>query len=151
MPSAQDVFLSLVTVLVFFNAFYYVVYPEQTSNLVIGTITTFLVLSMVLGIVCAIQILGSGINPTGTKILFGTITIFEICFQFTIPSWVIGTNPYFATIFNNGLPIGMGLINNVFAVFAVGDLLGIGMIISTIMMILLMTSGLLTIVQSGSG
>lgn len=149
MPNAQEVFLGLVTVLVFFNAFYYVVYPEQTSNLVIGAITTFLVLGMVLGVLGAIQIIGSGLNSTGTKILFGTIAIFEICFQFTIPSWVLSASPYFATIFNNGLPIGMGLINNVLIVFSIGDLLGIGMIISTIMMILIMTSGILTIVQSG--
>jgi len=136
----MGIFLSVMMVLTIFNLGYYMIYPTTVTFIGLSVLTTFITTGLAVGIISGIQIMGSGISDTAQKIVFVIIILVNIMFQIVLPLPDLGE-----------LPIGLGLLSNIYNVFAVNDVWFIGFAISTILGILAMVSGLQMAVGEGDG
>lgn len=128
--NASTVFIFCMITLLIFNFIYVSSTPQQLQIITIGALIGFIAEILAIGVISGVQILGSGLNPASIRILFGVATLLNILFQVNI----------------GGFPIGIGLLNNVFTVFSNGDFLGLGLFITTVLGLVLITSGLIVIV-----
>lgn len=139
--NSQEIFIVLMVTLLIFN-FCVVSLNGNASafllNLAVGGILTVIIAGMVAAVASAINVLGSGVNPAGTKIIFGFAVLLGILFQLT---FTIGT----ATI-----PLGMGLLTNIFTIFSISDLYGIPFFLTAVIGVVILVTGLQTI-TGGAG
>jgi hypothetical protein len=130
-----EIFIVCMIVLILFNFFYYAVSGANWPIDLLGGVVGFLGVIASIGIIAGIQVLGSGINTEGIKILFGFGCLLNILFKISV----------------GGFPIGLGLLTNVFQAFtSSSDFLGFGMFITSVLGLTIIISGLLVIV-GGSG
>jgi len=130
-----EIFIICMIMLILFNFFYYAVSGANWMIDVAGGVVGFLGVIASVGIIAGIQVLGSGINTEGIKILFGFGCLLNILFKINV----------------GGFPIGLGLLTNVFNAFtSSSDFLGFGMFITSVIGLTIIISGLLIIV-GGSG
>jgi len=132
---AQEIFISSILVLLFFNFIYVSSTPNKVNTMTIGALIGLLVVVISVGVISSIQILGSGLNSASIKIIFGAGVLINIMFGIEI----------------SGLPIGLGLMNNLYEVFSQGDLIGIGFFITTVFSFITLVSGLIMIIGGMSG
>lgn len=132
--NASEIFIITMIVLLIFNVVYLTSTPDGLALTTMGAITGFIAIILAVGVIAGIQILGSGLNAMSIKILFGVGCLLNILFQVSI----------------SGFRIGLGLLNNVFTVFNSGDIIGLGTVISFLLGITVITSGLVTITGGSS-
>ena len=132
----MGLFLSVLMVLSIFNIGYCIICPTQTLSVGIGVITGFLAIVIPIGILSGFSALTVSLSDKAQQLLFVTIALINILFQIQIP---INTPVGFSL---PAIPIGMGLLSNMFLVFAQNDAMGLGFIICTILGLLALFSGL---------
>lgn len=132
---AGEIFISSIVTLSIFNFIYVSSTPSKINNMGIGALTGLLTTIIAVGIISSIQILGSGLNSASIKIIFGVGFLVNILFKVEI----------------GGLPIGLGLMNNLYEVFMAGDLLGIGFFITTVFSFITLVSGIIIIIGGLGG
>lgn len=136
----MGIFLSVLMVLFVFNVGYYVIYPDSVELVGISVLTTFITTGLAIGIISGISAFTIEISDTAQKIIFVVVLLVNIMFQIVLP---------FGDLYE--LPLGLGLLTNVFNVFALNDALLIGYVISSILGILALVSGLQMAVGEGDG
>lgn len=107
-------------------------------NMTIGGVLTVLVAGVIAALITSVNILGSGLNTAGTSIMFGFAVLLGLLFQITFS--VAGFN----------IPLGVGLLQNLFSVFELTDLWGIPYFLISCLGLLILVSGLQTIQGGGS-
>ena len=130
---AQGIFLGSLMVLVIVNILYAMSQPSGVWTMTIGAISGFIGLIVGIGVLTGINVFGTGLTGASVKIVFGLASLLNLMFQVEIL----------------GYPVGMGLLNTLFNVFAEGDLFLIGFIVSVVMMFSILGSGLILIMGSG--
>jgi len=142
---ADETFIALMTGLLIFNFIYFSLTGNVMQfllNISIGTLITLIISAVVFSILSSISVvvefLASGaavsMNPMGTRIIFGISVMLGLLFQIKIPLFTMGTTTF-------DLPIGVGLLSNVFNVFSISDLYGIPFFMVCIIGIILIVSG----------
>lgn len=129
--NSSGVFISIMAILLVFNMFYFLYFPNSTWNLTIGAITGFIFTILGTGLLTGVQVLGSGLNTETTKIVFGCGTLLNVLFQINVA----------------GFPIGFGLITNILNVFG-SEFLGLGVIMVSILGVIAFISGIMMIIGS---
>lgn len=137
--AGMGIFSSVIIILGIFNIGYCFIYPNEVMIIGIGAITGFAVTVLAIGILSGITIFSSGLSTTSQTVLFVTVALLNILFQFTVP------------VDDYTIPIGLGLLQNVYEVFLIYDFWGIGFIICTILGLLALVSGLMMASGSGAG
>jgi hypothetical protein len=130
---AQGIFLGSLIVLVIVNILYSMSQPSGIWTMTIGAISGFIALIVGGGVLLGINVFGTGLTGASVKIAFGMASLLNLMFQIEIL----------------GYPVGMGLLNTLFDVFAVGDFYLIGFIISVVMMLSILGSGIIIIIGGG--
>ena len=146
---AQEIFISSILVLLFFNFIYISSTPNKVNTMTIGAITGLLTLVIAVGVIGGLQILGSGLNSASIKIIFSVGVLVNIMFRIEMKGVMITLAGYPLT--QTHLAIGLGLMNNLYEVFSQGDLLGIGFFITTVFSIITLVSGLIIIIGGLGG
>jgi hypothetical protein len=136
----MGIFLSVIMVLVIFNFGYWAIYPTTMTFIGLSALTAFVTTGLAIGVISGISAFTVAISDTAQKIIFVIVLLVNILFQITLP---LGESFDF--------PIGLGLLTNVFNVFASSDAMLIGYIITTILGVLAMVSGLQMAVGAGDG
>lgn len=139
--NSQEIFITLMVALLIFNFCIVSLSGDPQTfllNLSIGGVLTVVLAGMIAAVASAINVLGSGVNPAGTKIIFGFAVLLGILFQITFS---IGTA---------SIPLGMGLLTNIFGVFNMTDFWGIPFFLTAILGIVVLVTGVQTI-TGGAG
>lgn len=128
----EGILISTLMILLLFNTYVAMVNPNVVSVLnqdLSGLVATALTCTIAAGI----NIFGSGLSDSATKIIFSVIVMFNILFQIDI----------------YGFTLGLGLCSTVFTVFNNGDVLGIGTLIGGLLSFVAFFSAMLVVVESG--
>ena len=140
--NSSGVLMVLMVVLLVFN-FAYVSTSgdvgDVLTNMAMGAVLGVVIPLVVVAILSGTTVVGSGLNPSSTKLIFGMGVLMGLLFQI---SFTAGT-------FN--ITLGMGLLTNVFNVFAMDVFFGIPFFMTAVLGIALFVSGLLTFSGGGSG
>lgn len=139
--NSQEIFIILMVTLLVFNFCIVSLSGDPQTfllNLSIGGVLTVVLAGMIAAVASAINVLGSGVNPAGTKIIFGFAVLLGILFQITFN---IGTA---------SIPLGIGLLTNVFGVFNITDFWGIPFFLTAIIGVTILVTGLQSI-TGGAG
>ena len=131
----QEIFISSILTLLFFNFIYISSTPSKINTMSIGALTGLVLQVVVYVIVSGVKVAGSGLDSATIKIIFAVGVMLNIFFRVEII----------------GLPIGLGIMNNLFEVFSKGDLLGIGFFMTTVFSFITLASGLIIIISGLSG
>lgn len=126
--NAQEVFISCLMILMLFNIFYIFSDPEISWNLTLDVLTGFISGVIANAVITGVSILGSGLNSSSTKIIFGVGSILNLLFQIKIAN----------------IPIGLGLATNLFGLFGT-EFFGLGLILISVLALITIVSGLMTI------
>ncbi len=127
---AQTVFLFSWGLLFIFNVGYIMQNPTTLFYMGLGFITTTVCSAVAVVLLASLNVAGSGMNTAGTRISFGMVALMGLLFQINLA----------------GLPLGVGLCNNLFAVFLANDMLGIPFYIATGITTSAFISGIIIIV-----
>ena len=130
MMSAQTIFFTCLAIVLLFNVFYITSNPEMVWNIALGGIIQFVATIIATTILGSINILGSGLSDEGVKVVFGVGAILNILFQINI----------------GNVPVGMGLVMNLFDLFGT-EFYGIGYMITSILGLMLLVSGLVMVMK----
>lgn len=130
MGSTSGIFVTGTIILGLYNLFYIVMFPTEVWTMTIGVVIGFIGTILAVGVISGINILGSGLNSSSIKILFGSASLLNFMFQINI----------------GGFPIGLGFGNNLLNSFGTDSFLeAIAFILSLIFILVILISGLLTI------
>ena len=134
--------MTLMVVLLIFNFMWVTVSGDSSvvlTQMAIGGVLGIVIPIVVVAILSGTNVLSTGLNSASTKMIFGVGVLLGLLFQinFTIATFQI--------------TLGMGLLTNVFNVFATSDLFGIPFFVTAILGISLFVSGLLTFSGGGGG
>jgi len=132
--NAQEMFISVMIILLIFNIYYTFTFTEAVWSLTIGALTGFIAVILAVGIISGVQVLGSGLTGESIKIMFGCGALLNILFQINI----------------FGFPLGMGLVTNVLSVFG-SEFLALGIIITSVLGMIAFVSGLIIITGGSTG
>ena len=132
--NAQEMFISVMIILLIFNIYYTFTFTEAVWSLTIGALTGFIAVILAVGIISGVQVLGSGLTGESIKIMFGCGALLNILFQINI----------------FGFPLGMGLVTNVLSVFG-SEFLALGIIITSVLGMIAFVSGLIVITGGSTG
>ena len=132
--NAQEMFISVMIILLIFNIYYTFTFTEAVWTLTIGALTGFIATILAVGIISGVQVLGSGLTGESIKILFGCGALLNVLFQINI----------------FGFPLGMGLVTNVLSVFG-SEFLALGIIITSVLRMIAFISGLIIITGGSTG
>jgi len=132
--NAQEMFISVMIILLIFNIYYTFTFTEAVWSLTIGALTGFIATILAVGIISGVQVLGSGLTGESIKILFGCGALLNVLFQINI----------------FGFPLGMGLVTNVLSVFG-SEFLALGIIITSVLGMIAFVSGLIIITGGSTG
>lgn len=160
--NSEDVFLTGMIVLVMVNIFIWGTSIENFSfnNVAFSIISGELVIALTVGVIGGLNILGTGLNSSSTKIIFAVASLMNIMFSIKIG----GTGSSFAppeagyrpggvfSIDGNGFQFGLGLATNVINLFSnsANDFYGLGYMISWLFALVVFASGLIIIIRSSS-
>ena len=136
----MGIFLSIIMVLTIFNIGYYVMYPDTIFSLGISLVTSFIGIGIVVGVLSGFSAFSVSLSDTSQRLILIILTLVNLLFQITIP---------LSEDFN--IPVGLGLLSNLFTVFAVNDVAYLGWVFCTIMGVLALVSGLQMVVGVGEG
>lgn len=136
----MGIFLSIVMILSIFNIGYYIMYPDTIFSLGISAITSFIGIGIIVGVLSGFSAFSVSLSDASQRLILIVLTLVNLLFQIIIP---------LSEDFN--IPIGLGLLSNLFNVFAINDVAYLGWIFCTIMGILALVSGLQMVVGVGEG
>lgn len=136
----MGIFLSIVMILSIFNIGYYIMYPDTIFSLGISAITSFIGIGIIVAVLSGFSAFSVSLSDASQRLILIVLTLVNLLFQITIP---------LSEDFN--IPIGLGLLSNLFNVFAINDVAYLGWIFCTIMGILALVSGLQMVVGVGEG
>ena len=134
--------MTLMVVLLIFNFAWVSVSGDATvvlTQMAIGGVLGIVIPIVVVAILSGTNVVASGLNSASTKMIFGVGVLLGLLFQINF------------TIATFNITLGMGLLTNVFNVFATTDLFGIPFFMTAILGISLFVSGLLTFSGGGGG
>jgi len=123
------IFVSTLSMLLMFNIFVVMINPTASSIL---NISYQEVVVQALAIIVSGSLISVVLGETVLKIVFSTIIIFNVLFQVHI----------------YGFTVGLGLVQTVFNVFQVYDVMNLGFYITSIISLVVFFSGMLIIVES---
>lgn len=126
----KGVFLTMVTILILFNAIYVIASPEASNIMYLGALTGLISTVLAVGVISGIQFLGSGLNSESIRIIFSVGAILNMLFRISIA----------------GFPVGIGLVNNIMSIFSPTDFAGLGYFAVSIISIITLISGIITVV-----
>lgn len=140
--NSSGIFIILMVVLLVFNFAYVSVIGDSMTvlgNMAIGGILGIVIPIVVVAVLSGTNVLSTGLNSASTKIIFGVGVLLGLLFQisFTVATFTI--------------TLGMGLLTNVFNVFAATDLFGIPFFMTAVIGAAIIVSGLLTFSGGGGG
>lgn len=89
---------------------------------------------MVLAVIIAsgIKVFNTGISDVAVKMILGIGALINILFKFDV----------------FGLPVGIGLLTNVYTILGSGDVLGLSLIVSTVLAVTTFFSGVMILINS---
>jgi hypothetical protein len=125
----EEIFISTLAILVLFNVFVVSINPAQSSILNLDFQGIIVSALSVITVGSVVQIVT---GETILRIVFSILLLFNVLFQVHI----------------YGFTVGLGLVNTVFNVFQVYDVLNIGFIVASVLSMLVFFSGMLIIVES---
>lgn len=140
--NASGVFVILMVVLLVFNFAYVSVSGDASgvlTNMAIGGVLGIVIPLVVVAILSGTNVVASGLNPASTQLIFGVGVLLGLLFQISF------------TIATFEITLGMGLLTNVFNVFASDVGYGVPFFVTAILGISLFVSGLLTFSGGGGG
>jgi hypothetical protein len=138
---SSSIFITLMAVLLVFNFFYVSLMGNAAqflANMAIGGILTVIVAGVLAALLTSINVLGSGLSTAGTKIIFGFSVLLGLLFQITF------------TFGAYQVPLGVGLLQNVFMTFNPTDGYGIPFFLVMAIGVTILVTGIQTI-QGGGG
>lgn len=165
----ESIFFSCLIIFIVFEVGYYLINPSSTWMLGVGAITGIVVIGIATGLLAGINIASSGEIGFGARLAFISATLFTLLFRFDIPTSTIsgtstiffgslipsypGSNSIIASTVN--IPVGIGLLYpNMYNIFVIPNDTNpagmFGMIIMSVIILLMVVSGLLIAAGDGS-
>lgn len=132
--NASSVFIFSVLTLILFNVAYGFANPDYVFDVLVSGVLGFVLVVLAVVSVASLQVLGSGINDAGVKIVFGVGSLINLLFRISL------------TFF--GFPVGevgIGLASTLLTVFDASDFMGLGYITATAFSLIVIVSGLIII------
>jgi hypothetical protein len=123
---ASSFFLSGALMMILINFFYLSFDSTVASIMFLGAIVGLIVEAFVIGTIAGIQFMGTGLNSASVKIIFGVSTLINCLFQVNVA----------------GVPVGIGLANNILTMFSESDVMGFGWLITGTLTMMTLISGL---------
>jgi hypothetical protein len=132
----MGIFISVITILVIFNAGCYMVNPVSYPLLDINTFISYIVSVVAIACIVGISALTFSLSDNAQRLIFVSLGLIDLLFQIklSLPD-IPGYN--FPTV-----PLGLGLISTPFSIFMVSDFLHIGLIVTLVLGVLSIVSGL---------
>lgn len=127
----EEIFVSIFGILLLYNIGYVLIVPTSTFSMGLGVLVGFIVTVLGIGALSGVTFMGTGLNEVSVKIIFTVASLLNLMFSIQI------------SLFGYTLPVGLGLITNLYSSFTVNDMFGIGLMLSTVLGGLVLVSGIM--------
>jgi len=144
----EELFFSCMTVLIIFNVGCYFINPLIGFNMLLGTVTGFIFSAVPLVLLAGLQVGALTVDFSLSDVTVRFIAIFSVLMPLLIsvdlPLGLAGT------LFGGmNVPIGLGLLTNMYNAFVQFDMWGIGIILTSIIGLLVIISAVMIAVSGG--
>lgn len=145
----EELFFGCLTILIVFNVGYYFINPDAGFSMLLGTVLGFVASAIPLVILAGLQIgaitFSFSLSESTVKFIamFSILTPLLISIQ--LPLGLIGITGILGSYLFGGrtVPVGLGLLTNMYNAFAINDLWGIGIILTSIIGMLIIISAIM--------
>jgi len=138
----EELFFGCLIILIVFNVGYYFINPDTGFNMLLGTVTGFIFSAIPLVILAGLQIGALTVDFSLSDVVVKFISIFSVLVPMLIsvnlPLGLTGT-----LFGGRTVPLGLGLLTNMYNVFTTNDLWGIGLILTSIIGLMIIVSAVM--------
>jgi hypothetical protein len=151
----EELFFSCLVILIIFNVGYFFINPDAGFSMLLGTVTGFIVSAVPLVILAGIQLGAVTFSFSLSDVAVRFIAIFSVLtpllISINLPLGSVGFSGIAASYIFGGktVPLGLGLLTNMYNAFLVNDLWGIGIILTSIIGMLTLISAFMIAIAQG--